>query len=188
MEENRCGCSCLRPKLVTRVGEGYAQSKKCDYYYGVSERVEFGKDLYSAIVLYNPKKSRKNLFLNKLSCANYSSTAISVEVYVMAKVEGDLEKSHNIALGNTGCCKCNKNKGKILYGNDIKLTEGVKVYSRSIKPFATSDGFPNGSIILAPGTCRLYLLKTICHAESAISDISFAWWEESVHCCPRKDD
>lgn len=180
MEYKKSKSKGLKPKYVATVGEGYVQSRQCEYYYGVSERVDFGKGASAGVLLVNPKDSGVVIYLNKLSCANYANSPISVDVYTKAGIDGELEKSPNIAAGNTGC-KCSKSKGRIYYGEELEVTDGTLVYSRSIEPFRTSDGYPNGSIILQPGTSRLYIMKTINPLETSIGSLSFAWWEDKIH-------
>lgn len=171
-----------KPKLVNDISNGFYQSKECIYYYGVSDKIDVGTDSTACVALYNPFNSNKIIYMNKLSCANYSSSPIIVDVYADAKIEGKLKSSTGIANGNTKYSCKEINIGKILFGKDITLSTGKNVYSRSIPGYETSEGFPNGSIILYPGNLRTYLIKSSCSISSSLISVSFTWWEENLHC------
>lgn len=180
MDQLNCNKKCSRilmPTYTATVGEGYIQSICCDYYYGTSPQINIGRGNDALVVLVNPRDSGIDLYLNKLSCANYSNSPIAVEVYTMATLGGEITQSDRIAPGNNGCDFCN-GEGQIFYGDDNTISNGVQVYSRSIEAYRTSDGYPNGSIILQPGSTRAYLIKVINPNETAVASLSFAWWEE----------
>ncbi len=161
--------------LVATVGEGFSQSNNCQYYFGTVPNINVGSNDVGVVMLYNPASSNSIVYLNKLTCSNYSNSPIQVEVYAEGKVGKNIIESKCKDSGNTKCHDCSNLK--LLYGNVDMDICGTKVYTRSIPSFESSDGYPNGSIILYPGSTRLYVIKPIIDTETSISNLSFAWWE-----------
>lgn len=191
--------------LVTTIGEGFYQSKKCQYYNGTSPELTVGRGRSGLIVLSNADCSDKIVYLNKITLANYSSAPISLQVYSDVDIDRKLSASCDIAPTNSKCnnnninnisnnttsSNCtsssnntsnnNKRSLDILYSNDVSIDDGTLVYQRSLGAYDSSDSAPNGSIILCPGSERAYIINTLCPLSTAVVTLSFAWWESPIY-------
>lgn len=167
-------------QLVADLSGGLHQSKYCQYFYGTSDIVEFGLNKCGIVILHNPEESNKVVYINKLSCANYSNSPLRIEVYPKALIGAKLEKATGARTGNSKCLDTVRAQAEIVNGSFVKSIEGEPVYLRSIMPYDTSDGLPRGSIILYPGSSRIYLLKSLDECESCMGSVCFTWWEEPL--------
>lgn len=172
-------CNTMRPTYTATVGEGIVQSSNCEYFYGMCPLIEFGKEYYAMIALANPRDSGVVLYMNKMSCSNYSGVPLQMMVYATGSIPCSLDVSNKVAPGNSECTE--KNVGKIYYGRYSGIMDGLDVDSRSIQPYQTHDGYPNGAIILHPGKARIYLLKVLNPRECAVTNVAFAWWEDPYY-------
>lgn len=180
MQKRSCGSKFNDYQLVADLSDGLKQSKCCQYFYGTSDLVEFGDGKCGVALLHNPKDSNKVVYLNKISCANYSSSPLRIEVYARAELDGKMKCSDGIKPGNSKCLYDVCPQAEILYSSKVTTINGDPVYLRSIMPFDTSDGFPRGSIILYPGFSRIYLFKSLEPNEKSLGSMSFGWWEEPI--------
>ena len=167
-----------KPVYTSSTLDAYVQSSQCEYFLGSTNRMTFGNGSNAVVCLSNPVGSGINLYINKISTANLSSSPFSIDVSSYSGYAGQLCQSNNVIQGNLNC-RCNLSpKGQILFGTNVNLTNGTLVHIISIQPYVTYKGAPSGSIILPPGTSRFYNLKTINPNDIATAAMGFTWWEE----------
>lgn len=167
-------------KCTPIIGCEVLASEACTYFNGVSNKVNFGKGELGAIILSNPKDSGVIISLNKLSCTNYSTSPIEVNVFADAIIRGKFNKSCNIAPANSSCIGRSDSQLDILDSESLLLKDGIKVFSKIIVPYGTSEGFPGGTVIMHPGAIRVYLFNTIDVNECARVAISYTWVEKQI--------
>ena len=63
----------------------------------------------------------------------------------------ELNESYNVALANEYNNEDIKSNGKIFYGEDISITDGISAETFSIGPYQNFRDNPSGSVILYPG-------------------------------------
>lgn len=171
-----------RPRYVSTVLEGFRQSEDCEYFIGSTQRFIFGNGTTAVVMFCNPTASGVNVYMNKISSCNLSNSPVAIDIYTGGRAEGDLKRSFDIVPGNLNC-RDKVPKTQLYYGEDANVLSAQRIFTETIEPYVTLRGAPSGSIILPPGTNRVYLFQTICPGQLAKVSMGFNWWEQCDNSC-----
>lgn len=165
------------PKLVTTIGEGYVQSRECQYFVGVANKVTVKGDETSVICFDNPPDSGVDVYINGGEYVNFSEAPVNIRVGSFTSVRGSLQESEKILPGNLGCR--NRMPNARIYSGDIMEVECPNICREFVLGPVTSQVIgTGGSLILPPGTNRVYIINSIESNNMSVVTINFEWWEE----------
>lgn len=198
--EERRTCRIKNPQYVADVSTGYVQTKAANYYKGNAEPIEGNVETTEGnvetveqtvtqvctdkayFILYNPRCSEANLFINKIYCANLTEEPLLLQTYLCARPKDNFDWGDDAVNCNTCCCG-KRPCGKIGYGKNLTVKKENPNCIFTVEPYKTFIDLPNGCILLAPGKYYIVEVQAIDPEEYFKAVCSFEWWEEPACIC-----
>lgn len=168
------------PYYIADNSSEYMQNSQQKYFRGKTSIIKVQPGLNVVGTLVNPIDSGVKIYLNKVLTANLSDIPLVENVYYKATIKQELNESYNVALANEYNNEDIKSNGKIFYGEDISITDGISAETFSIGPYQNFRDNPSGSVILYPGMNYIIEMYIVNPKQSGGCIISFAWWEEII--------
>lgn len=175
--------TCILPKRVDVPTELY-KSMQGVYFIGYADNLSFGNNTSAWARLYNPGRSRVNLYVNVWTVTDISEAPYRAQFWFNATPPGTPTDSDLITPTNTAILPLSKPKIKLQYASNVAgdPSGGVKAFVRRAQPETTLVETENGKLIFPPGGSFLIFLSTPEAPTSSVSGrIAFGWWEENVY-------
>ncbi len=174
---------CRLPKEVDVPIELY-KSLRGQYFIGYADNLTFGNGTSAWARLYNPCRSKIDLFVNVWTVTDVSEAPYRVQFWFNADPPGEPTDSTLVTPSNTAICPLPQPRVKLQYASNVvgEPEGGIKAFVRRAQPETTLVESENGKLIFPPGGSLLVFLSTPETPTTAASGrVAFGWWEEAIY-------
>lgn len=175
---------CKLPPQTASMANSLYHSLQGQYFVGYADNMFFepGKNAWAA--LYNPEKSRVNLFVNVWTVTSLRQT-IRIQIWVNSKLPGQPTASPLVTPSNTAICPLPKPEVRLLQASNAEDTPtgGVKAFVRRAPAGETIVAEEDGKFIIPPGgNFAVFLSSDENTTDYGSVRAAYGWWEQPI--CP----
>ena len=176
---------CLPPQVAVMANSLY-HSLQGQYFVGYADDLYFQKDRNAWAMLYNPRDSGVNLFVNVWTVTELNDPPIRMQIWFNARLPGRPTESTLVTPSNTAIYPPSKPKVKLLQASDVvgDPIGGVKAFVRRTLPGETVVSEEEGKFIIPPGgNFAIFLSNPEGPDVTANARVAYGWWEQPVCGC-----